>query len=285
MGFNFEMLSTPRTDLRALRWRCEGLYNEMKESYAIGRVEKGRSEWRCRGRSWTSAPGSLHIKRPGDVHRDLACDGPRTLLVVRLPTSLFENIAGRMPCYPESHLADGDPRSLPFHRLLDDLFSKQDPFALEVAVTEAVTALLRIDYGNCNYRLPIRRALEYLRNGFDRQLQLDELARHVGLDKYRLCKEFRHQVGLPPHAYLIRTRIVRAKHLLERGMKAKDVAAQVGFYDQAQFCRHFRQVLGLTPTAFARLYGCGHMPPNSLDGDVVDCSTLPKGIGGGLPQR
>ena len=43
---------------------------------------------------------------------------------------------------------------------------------------------------------------------------LEDLADHAALDKFHLCRAFREQIGMPPHAYLTRLRILRAKRLL-----------------------------------------------------------------------
>jgi len=81
---------------------------------------------------------------------------------------------------------------------------------------------------------------------------LDALADHAGTDKFHLCRAFRAEVGLPPHAYLTRLRIMRAKQLLAAGVKPSEVAQRVGLYDQSQLNRHFRHLVGTTPGAYAR---------------------------------
>lgn len=81
---------------------------------------------------------------------------------------------------------------------------------------------------------------------------LDELAAHARLDKFHLCRAFRDEVGLPPHAYVTHRRVSRAQDLLARGIPQAEVAASVGLYDQSQLHRHFKRILGMTPGAYAR---------------------------------
>ena len=38
----------------------------VKPYFAVGRIERGRSEWWSRGKIWRSAPGSLIVKEMGD---------------------------------------------------------------------------------------------------------------------------------------------------------------------------------------------------------------------------
>jgi len=83
-------------------------------------------------------------------------------------------------------------------------------------------------------------------------ITLDELASHARLDKFHLCRAFRDQVGLPPHAYVTHRRVSLAQALLERGVSQAEAAARVGLYDQSQLHRHFKRIVGMTPGAFAR---------------------------------
>ena len=94
--------------------------------------------------------------------------------------------------------------------------------------------------------------MEYLRERLGDSITLDDLADYADFDKFHLCRAFRAQVGMPPHAYLTHLRIARAKELLLRGVRASDVAPLVGLYDQAQLTRHFRRLVGTTPARYGK---------------------------------
>jgi AraC-like DNA-binding protein len=81
---------------------------------------------------------------------------------------------------------------------------------------------------------------------------LESLAVDLGVHPTLLIRAFTREHGLPPHRYLTGRRIDRARRLLLDGMPAADVAASVGFHDQAHLTRHFRRTLGVTPAAYAR---------------------------------
>lgn len=97
--------------------------------------------------------------------------------------------------------------------------------------------------------------MDYLRESLGDCVTLEDLADQAGLDKFHLCRAFRDQIGMPPHTYLTHLRIAKAKRLLDCGLRASEVAAQVGLYDQSQLNRHFRRIVGTTPgrCAAARL--------------------------------
>ncbi len=238
--------------LRAVRATTTEVHTGMKDHFGVGRVERGRSEWVGGGRVWRSAPGNVLVKQPGDVHRGLANDGVVTFLVVTLPTEEVARVRSEGKAVLMPQLERDDARAAPFHRLLDAVVARADALALEVATTEAVSALAALRGAAPDYSRPVRRAKELLRERLDVAISLDELAAHAELDKFHLCRAFRAQVGMPPHAYLTHLRVARAKQLLREGVRASDVAPMVGLYDQAQLTRHFRKLVGTTPARYGK---------------------------------
>lgn len=71
-------------------------------------------------------------------------------------------------------------------------------------------------------------------------------------DRFHFCRAFRAQVGLPPHAYLTRLRIMRATELLAAGMSRAKSRQESGSTTGSQLNRHFRRLVGTTPGAYAR---------------------------------
>lgn len=236
--------------LRVVRWTTDELRVGMKEYHAVARIERGRSEWWARGKVWNSGPGSIQLKQPGDVHRDIAHDGPITFQVILLPASDFERVRDEGKIVAHPHLAPGDNRALPFHRLHDAVAAGADRLSLEVAMTEAIAAFTVLKSARPDHTRPVRRAMEYLRERLGDAITLADLALYAGLDKFHLCRAFRAQIGMPPHAYLTHLRIARAKELLESGVRASEVAPRVGLYDQSQLNRHFRRIVGTTPARY-----------------------------------
>jgi len=62
---------------------------------------------------------------------------------------------------------------------------------------------------------------------------------------------FRKSTGEPPHQFVLRNRIERAKEML-RAPEARvlDVAVACGFKTQQHFARIFRQMCGASPTEY-----------------------------------
>ena len=98
----------------------------------------------------------------------------------------------------------------------------------------------------------VRRACNHLRTNSNRQVSLEELARHVIMNKYALAHAFTKHVGIPPHEYHTCLRIQQAMELLADGVNCAAVAVMVGFSDQSHLNRQFRRLVGTTPRQYAR---------------------------------
>lgn len=82
-------------------------------------------------------------------------------------------------------------------------------------------------------------------------ITLEEASRVLDASPTHLVRAFRRETGIPPHRYLVGRRLDAARRRLLDGDRPADVAAAVGFYDQAHLTRHFRQLLGVTPGEYA----------------------------------
>ena len=82
-------------------------------------------------------------------------------------------------------------------------------------------------------------------------VSLREAADLLHANETHLVRAFTRQYGLPPHAYLTGRRVQHARRLLLAGQRPAEVAAAVGFYDQAHLSRHFKRHLGVSPARFA----------------------------------
>ncbi len=61
---------------------------------------------------------------------------------------------------------------------------------------------------------------------------------------------FTRSFGIAPHRYLLGRRIEAARRRLLDGEPIADVAAAVGFHDQAHLTRHFKRHVGTTPSRY-----------------------------------
>jgi AraC family transcriptional regulator len=98
-----------------------------------------------------------------------------------------------------------------------------------------------------------RRAEELLSANLDGAIPLERLAAECGLSARHFARAFKASTGVPPHRWLLRQRVERAKDRLRDPRQALlDVALSCGFADQSHFTRVFTSTVGLSPGAWRR---------------------------------
>jgi AraC family transcriptional regulator len=104
-------------------------------------------------------------------------------------------------------------------------------------------------------RLPrhtMRAVEEWIDAHLDQTLALADLAAVAHLSEFHFARHFKQTTGLPPYQFVIHQRVERAKRLIAaRQLSLAQIAAEVGFSDQSQLTRHFKRLVGVTPSRFA----------------------------------
>jgi len=99
----------------------------------------------------------------------------------------------------------------------------------------------------------LKRVIELLEAEVDRDISLRQLAHEVRMSPFHFARTFKQSTGLPPHQYLMRLRIDRARELLETTrLSVCEIASAVGFNDPSYLARVFRRTIGLTPGEYRR---------------------------------
>lgn len=103
---------------------------------------------------------------------------------------------------------------------------------------------------------PLAQVIAYIDQNACEPLRLEQLASIACLSVFRFATVFRQQFGVPPHRYICRLRVERAKALVREGVPLARVASEAGFYDQSHLSRHFKSLCGMTPGQYlAQLRG------------------------------
>lgn len=235
------------------------------DEYAIGVTVAGLETMRYRGEKIYSGAGSVVVIEPGEAHTE----GP----------ALPEGFAYRC-LYPDAELLSAamsvrGGASRPHFReaIIDDrelgealrlahraLRLGDDPLEGESRLLSVLGALVVRHAGSApemasgSRRADVERIARAVTARLSDELltppTLAEIATEQGLSRYQLLRAFRDGVGMPPYAWLAQYRVMRARMLLDAGHRPAEVAALVGFADQAHLTRWFRRVLGVTPGAY-----------------------------------
>jgi AraC family transcriptional regulator len=102
-------------------------------------------------------------------------------------------------------------------------------------------------------RWQLRRVYEFIDSNLAGNPSLSQLANECRLSARYFARAFKRSVGMPPHQWLMRRRIDRAKELLlKTGLDLADIAMACGFVDQSYFTRVFSRYEGLGPGKWRR---------------------------------
>lgn len=162
----------------------------------------------------------------------------------------------------EERIGDYDPLLSGLVRALVGSAESDDLTIMEREVQLDATLLRLYEHGvksaAPDHRLIISpasvvRAKEYVAAHLARPITLDDLSGLAGYSRFHFARGFRAATGLPPYAYISRERIALACRLLaDDNLPVNAVAAAAGFSSHAQFASRFRQLTGLSPSAFRR---------------------------------
>jgi len=97
----------------------------------------------------------------------------------------------------------------------------------------------------------VRQVTEFIERNLDKDLPLAELAAVVCMSPFHFARLFKRSTGVPPHRFVVRQRIARARVVLTtRELSIAQISRMVGFRTPSHFTTVFRRVLGITPGAF-----------------------------------
>ncbi|WP_028922782.1 helix-turn-helix transcriptional regulator [Pseudonocardia acaciae] len=234
----------------------------MHEEFAVGACTVGREVVCYRGEAHYAGPGTLVVVEPEEVHTGAPARRAGFAYRVMYPSAaLLGELAGspgRRTRFRD--LVIHDPplaRELcAVHAAMARRTGGVDALEVEARLCGVLATLVRRHAvpGPDGQARPVgavaHRVMARLGDQVVDPPSLAEIAAGLGLSRYQLVRAFRAEVGMPPYAWLAQHRVARARGLLERGARPSELAAAVGFADQAHLTRWFRRVLGVTPGAF-----------------------------------
>ena len=90
--------------------------------------------------------------------------------------------------------------------------------------------------------------MHYLDRHLSEDLDMDALAERFFISKFHMMRLFRKETGFTIHTYLLQRRLLAARQLIERGMRATEACYRCGFRSYSSFTRAYSKHFGTTPT-------------------------------------
>lgn len=104
---------------------------------------------------------------------------------------------------------------------------------------------------DCTTDSYIAHALQYIKFNYNGNIQVNDIADYVGINRSYFSSIFKQKMNLSPKEYLQQFRLGKAKALLaDTSMSIADIALQVGYNDPFIFSKLFKKIEGLSPRAY-----------------------------------
>lgn len=222
-------------------------------------VRRGRFRRRVNGVGEDIDPTMAYVSVSGEEEHFAHPAGGDVCTLVTLQPELWRTLTGeptrlrRSTVYVDARLDLAHRRVLATARGGDVDFGVAEELLRLVAGAVGQVATVPVG-GRCDERTLVGQARAAIVEDHPDADGLVALARLLTVSPYRLSRAFSAELGVPLTRYRNRIRVGRALDRLTDGAQnLADLAADLGFADQAHLCRTVRQHLGYTPTAVRRL--------------------------------
>jgi len=99
----------------------------------------------------------------------------------------------------------------------------------------------------------MHKVVEYINSHISENLSIDDICGAVHISKYHFCRQFKKTMGLTVMQYILKTRIVAAKSMLEdEALSVSEISDKCGFCSVSYFCRVFKEDSALTPLQYRK---------------------------------
>lgn len=245
-------------------YQSQTFSKHVHEGYCINLIETGAQHFYRSGSNHLAPQNSIVLVNADEVHDGSKATENGWSYHAMYPTpELLSNISQELegqkdntPWFPEAVVED-EHISNKLRQLFSTLNQSDNQLERETSYLSTMVDLIsRHSVKNKslsklgNEPRVVKHMREYLDEHFAENISMQRLADSVELSPFYLARLFNKSVGLPPHAYQVQRRILKAKQLIHHNAKLSDVAVDCGFTDQSHLNRHFKKALGITPGAY-----------------------------------
>lgn len=239
-------------------------FEERHEQFSVAAVIEGTFSYRADTGAAVLHPGAFLFGNPGTCY-ECGHDhstGDRCIAFHFSPAHFAEvaaTIAGSGQFRFRAPMQPITPKLLPWVVRIE----ARTALAERLEVEESVPRLIEAVVGAASGAAPrpvhasardMRRVGDVLRHielHADDDLDLKTLASVAIMSKYHFLRTFRHIVGMTPYQFVLNVRMRRAAVRLARSFEpVSTIAFETGFGDLSTFNGRFRDVFGMSPTAY-----------------------------------
>ena len=253
-------------ELLRARYVTQRFGRHVHDGFGVGVIEHGALGFYYRGANIVAHRGMINTVNPDEVHTGHAvvADG-WAYRMFYFDTAVLQRAASEMSCRNEpvpyfNHGAINDTAlACALQRLHISLDDQTTSSQLErESLFLALLTQLIVRHGDTtpktlpigNETTAVDRTRDYMEAHFADRISVHDLARLAHVSPFHFIRVFQKQLGMPPHTYLLQTRLRHARNMLAKGCRIVDAALDTGFVDQSHFTRHFKRTFGITPAQY-----------------------------------
>lgn len=119
-------------------------------------------------------------------------------------------------------------------------------------VAEKIEEFIRMmESGEQRFCEPIQKACSFMKENYNADISLQQLAEHVYLNRTYFCELFKKETGINFNDFLTQTRMEKAKDLLsQKDAKIGYVAQMVGYSNVSYFIKLFKKYTNMSPVEY-----------------------------------
>lgn len=234
------------------------------DHYVIELVVKGADKFYCNGKIHTASPHEIVFINPGEIHTGSTIAenelhyysiSPTKKQLQQIALLLEKNIPSDF-CFEQTLTNSpqiAEKMFALFCRIensgVNDLKAEELFLEFMNQALDSITPKSEEGFADKKDKRVLQ-VIDFIRNSFDEQISLQQMAKHVHVSPFHLLRIFKAATGLSPYEYLLIVRMEQAKRLLSKGGTVHDAALSTGFYDTSHFNRIFKKVNGASPKNF-----------------------------------
>ena len=101
-----------------------------------------------------------------------------------------------------------------------------------------------------NKKNHVQKAVDYIQLFYMEKLTIQDIADHVGINRFYLSKVFKEKTGQTIQDHLTEVRLAESRRCLRQGYSVQETAFRCGFNDAATYSRLFKKKEGCSPRAW-----------------------------------
>jgi AraC family transcriptional regulator len=239
-------------------------FEEQHEQFAVAAVIEGTFSYRADTGAAVLHPGAFLLGNPTTCY-ECSHDhstGDRCIAFRFSPAQFAEvaaSIAGSGQFRFPAPMLPITPKLLPWLVRIEARAGLAERLEVEESVPRLIEAIVGAASGAA--RRPVRASardmrrvgdvLRYIELHADAVVDLKTLASVAIMSKYHFLRTFRHIVGMTPYQFVLNVRMRRAAVRLSSSFEpVSTIALETGFGDLSTFNGRFRDVFGMSPTAY-----------------------------------